>query len=80
MAQVITLTPVAKNGFANTGVVGIPVVEGIIVIRPATSDEITNFPTAVSAVETRDLQYQQPRKTTYLSATTVAALITATNA
>jgi len=79
MAVAITVTPIAMNGLASTAPVGLPVAS-IIQVRAANAGEISGFSTAVSAVEIRGIQYQQQQRTTYLSTTPVATIITAMNA
>ncbi len=79
MAVALSVTPVARNGYAYTSALGIPVVN-ILHVRAATADEITNFSTALTAVVCQDISYNVPTKLTYLTATATATVITALNA
>jgi len=75
----VQLTPVARNGQANTTVRNINPIN-IIDVRAASTDEISNFPTAVSAIVVKSISYNQETTTTYLSATSVATLTAAVSA
>ena len=79
MAQVFTLATIAKNGDAYAVSVGVPTAK-VYVIRPATANEILSFPTAVTAVDVEDAVYNSIKKSTYLSITATATVITAASA
>lgn len=79
MAVAISVTPVAKNNNAYTLAYGLPVAN-IIAVRAADSGEISNFSTALTAIEFRDVNYNQLSKSTLLTATATATVITALNA
>jgi len=79
MAQVFTLATIALNGSAYAASVGIPTAK-TYVVRPATAIEISAFPTAVTAVDVEDAVYNSIKKSTYLSITATATVITAASA
>lgn len=79
MAQALSVAVIAFNNGTYAATIGIPVAK-IYHVRPATADEITNFPTALTAVVVEDVQYNQIKKSTYLSVTATATVITALNA
>jgi hypothetical protein len=79
MAVAITVVAVAKNGYADTLTYGVPVVQ-IYRVRNATAAEISNFSTALTAIESADVNYNQKSKVTFLTATATATVITALNA
>lgn len=74
-----SITPVARNGVAYTGVKNLNTID-VLDVRAATTDEITNFSTALTAVVVRTITYNQPNTTTYLTATATATAIAAYNA
>lgn len=69
----ITITPVARNGFANTVTRNINPTQ-ILETRDANANEILSFPTALSAVVVNYTQYSQPMTMTLLTATATATL------
>ena len=79
MAQVFTLATIARNGDAYAFSVGIPTAK-VISIRPANSNEVLSYPTAVTAVDYEDITYNSIKKSTYLSITATATVITAASA
>jgi hypothetical protein len=79
MAVALSLAVIAKNNSAYAATIGLPV-QNIYHVRPASADEIANFSTALTAVVVKDVEYNQPKKTTYLSVTATATVITALNA
>ena len=79
MAQVFTLATIARNGDAYAFSVGIPTAK-VIAIRPANSNEVLSYPTAVTAVDYEDITYNSIKKSTYLSITATATVITAASA
>lgn len=81
MANVISVVAVAVDGQATTETHGLTVSK-IIKIRPASANDIAAFPTAVTRIfyEDRKNSYQKNAKQKYLTATAVAAVITACNA
>lgn len=79
MAVALSVTAVALNGNAYTGTDGIPVAN-IIRVRPANANEIASFSTALTAIEFKDISYASIKKSTELTATATATVITAMNA
>jgi len=79
MAVALSLAVIARNNAAYAATIGLPV-QNIYHVRPATADEIAAFSTALTAVVVKDVEYNQIKKSTYLSVTATATVITALNA
>lgn len=79
MAVAISLAVIAQNGLAYAATVGLPTAK-ILAVRPANTGETSAFATAVTAVDVEDIVYNSVKKSTYLSVTATATVITALNA
>ncbi len=69
-----TFTPVARNLQANTTTRNINT-NDILDIRAATPQEISFFPTALTAIVMKTISYNQPQTITFLSATATATVV-----
>lgn len=72
----VQITPVAKNGYADTTVRNINPLN-IIDVKAASSTDISAFPTALTAIIVKTITYNQENTTTYLSATATATVVAA---
>lgn len=75
----VQLTPVARNGQANTTVRNINP-NDILDVRAATTQEIASFPTALTAVVMKTINYNQPNTVTFLTTTATATFNAAVSA
>ena len=79
MAVTFDLAIIARDGLATTNTLGLAT-NRVINVRPANASEISQFPTAATAVNFNVIEGNSSRVATYLSATAIATVKTAINA